>query len=569
MSQRRSSVEYGLPSAYVARADASLDEKRLSVSAGAPSMSVQKRASVASEQADEENATFREVAHVRQGLHQRHIQMIALAGTIGTGLFLGSGRAIERSGPLGAFLGYSIVGMAVSSVVLAVGEMGALVPLSGGIVRYAEYFVDPALSFADGWNQVYSYLVSIPAEIVAAAVLVEFWININNAIWITVFGLLMLMTSLLFVRVYGELEFTFSMLKIMLIIGINIMALVITCGGGPDHVSIGFRYWHNPGPFVQYLGIGGSLGRFLGFWTTFNNALYAYAGIDTISLAAAETRNPRTAIPIAAKRIFWRVLIFYVLTIFMVGLVVPSNDPHLLHSTGTASQSPFVIAAIRAGITGVPSIINAVILTSAWSSGNSSMLGGSRIIYGMAMHGHAPKFFTRINRFGVPYVAISLFGIFMCLGYMTLSSSASTVFTWLQDLVSISTLVNWMVICITYLRFFYGCKAQGIDRKKELPWTSPLQPYTTWASLTLFTILLLTGGYATFIKGEWSTETFVSSYLNIPLILVLYFGYKFWMKTKIVSLAEMPIRALIEIANANPETPPKPKKGIAKFNILW
>ena len=107
---------------------------------------------------------FEEVHEVRQGLHQRHIQMIALAGTIGTGLFLGSGKAISRAGPLGAFLGYSVVGLAVSSVVCAVGEMGALVPLSGGVVRYAEYFFDPALSFANGWNQVYSYIVSIPAE---------------------------------------------------------------------------------------------------------------------------------------------------------------------------------------------------------------------------------------------------------------------------------------------------------------------------------------------------------------------------------------------------------------------
>lgn len=175
---------------------------------------------------DESAGEFSEYKDVRKGLHQRHIQMIALAGTIGTGLFLGSGRALSRAGPLGAFLGYSIIGATVSSVVLAVGEMGALVPLNGGVVRYAEYFVDPALSFADGWNLVYSYMVSIPAEIVAAAVLIEFWATINNAIWITLFGALMLGTALVFVRVYGELEFGFSMLKIALIIGINIMVCI-------------------------------------------------------------------------------------------------------------------------------------------------------------------------------------------------------------------------------------------------------------------------------------------------------------------------------------------------------
>lgn len=172
---------------------------------------------------------------------------------------------------------------------------------------------------------------------------------------------------------------------------------MITAGGGPSHESIGFRYWHNPGPFVQYLDHPGSLGRFMGFWTTFSNAVYAYSGVEAISMAAAETRSPRRNIPKAAKRIFWRVLLFYgepnslssnvpwkiergadilitVVSILMVTLLVPSNDPELLQSSGTAAASPFVIAATRAGVKAVPSIINFVVLTSAWSAGNSGML---------------------------------------------------------------------------------------------------------------------------------------------------------------------------------------------------
>jgi amino acid transporter len=520
---------------------------------------------------DNDSATDQlgEIRLVKQGLHQRHIQMIALAGTIGTGLFLSSGRAIARSGPLGALLGYAIVGVAGSTVVFAVGEMGALVPLNGGVVRYAMLFFDPALAFANGWNQVYSYLVSIPAELSAAAVIVEFWVTVNNAIWITVFGALMVATALLFVRVYGELEFGFSMIKIMLVIGINIMALVITCGGGPDGQSIGFRYWRNPGPFVQYLDVPGSWGQFLGFWTTLNNALYAYSGMENITVAAAETRCPRQAIPKAARRIFARVFLFYILSIFMVGLVVPSNDASLLRSTGNASQSPFVIAARRAGIQAVPSIINAAVLTSAWSAGNSNMLGGSRILFGLAMHGHAPKFFTRVNRFGAPYVAVALIGVFMGLGYLTLSDSASTAFTWLQDIVSISTLVNWMCICIIYLRFQYGCRKQGIDRHRELPWAAPLQPYLTWFALVLFTLLLFTGGYSTFMRGHWDTETFISSYLNIPIILVLYFGYKLWGRTAIIPLENIPIRPFIQVYRDEPEPEPKRRTWWRRLNILW
>ncbi|KAK5045760.1 hypothetical protein LTR84_008852 [Exophiala bonariae] len=511
-----------------------------------------------------------EIKEVRQGLKQRHIQMIALAGTIGTGLFLGSGRAIARGGPLGAFLGYTILGLTVMPVVYGVGEMGTLVPISGGIVRYSEYFVDPALAFANGWNLVYGFLTAIPAELAAVAVLVEFWnTSISSGVWITIFGLIMLSTALLFVGIYGEIEFTFSTLKIMLIIGVNIMALVITCGGGPSHETIGFRYWKNPGPFVQYLGISGSLGEFLGFWTVLSNALYAFSGIENITLPAAETKNPRRAIPMATKRIFWRILMFYVITIFMVGLVVPSSNPLLLRSTGTAAQSPFVIAAKDAGIKVVPSIINAIVLTSAWSSGNANILGGPRILFALAKHGHAPKLFTRINRFGVPYVAISLFGLFMCLAYMTLSTSANIVFGWLQDLVAISTLTNWTTICITYLRFQYACKAQGIDRHTQLPWAAPFQPWSTWISLVFFIVIYLTNGYKIFIHGHWDEETFVSSYLNPPVIVALYFIYKYVKKTKLVPLTEAPIRDFLQLAEATPEPLPEPKRGLKKLNFLW
>ncbi|RDL37582.1 uncharacterized protein BP5553_05015 [Venustampulla echinocandica] len=518
--------------------------------------------------ADSEEVELGDNSQLRRGLEQRHIQMIALAGTIGTGLFLGSGKAIAFGGPLGALLGYSFVGILAIGVVLSIAELSALAPLTGGIIRHAENFVDPALSFAQGWNLIYNYLIGLPAEIVAAAVIVQFWSTINSAIWITIFAVLIIICNVLFVRVYGELEFTFATLKIILIVGLNIMALVITCGGGPDHHPLGFQYWRNPGPFVDFLGYTGSLGHFMGFYTIFSNAVYAYAGVENISLAAAETRAPRRSIPIAAKRIFWRVLLFYVLSIFMVGLVVPSNDENLLTSTGTAAQSPFVIAATRAGIKVVPSIINAVVLTSAWSAANGGLLGGSRTLYGMAREGHAPKIFLRINRMGVPYVGVAFLSLFLCLGYMTTTSSAAIVFGWLQRLVAVAALVNWIIITTVYLRFYYACKKQGIDRS-ELPWKGPLQPYAAWTSLIACSILLLTGGYIVFIHGFWDPQTFISSYINIPIVLLLYFGYKFIKKTKIIPLADVPIKHFIDFANANPEPPPKPNTGLRRFNFLW
>lgn len=541
--------------------------------------------------------SFEERLELRQGLHERHIQMIALAGCIGTGLFLGSGLALHNAGPLGAWLGYTIMGCCVCAICLAIGEMGALVPLSGGVIRYASLWFDPALAFADGWNVVYGFLIGAPAEVVAASVLVQFWITINNAVvsvappgskdpawalvlscqcmltiitlqWITVFSVVIIASISVFVRVYGELEFTFAWLKILLIIGMNLMALVVTCGGGPEGKSIGFEYWRNPGPFSQYLGQPGSLGRFMGFWTTLINAVYAYANVESFTYAAAETRAPRRNIPIAAKRIFVRILLFYVISIFMVTLVVPSNSPELLQTNGTSSQSPFVIAANHAGIKVIPSIINAIVITSAWSSANSNMLYGSRAMYGLAKRRLGPKAFLRLNRFHIPWIPVVFLGLFLCLGYMSLSSTASEVFTWLQSLVAVNTLSNWIIILSVYLRLYYGCKAQGINRK-ELPWAAPLQPYLSWFVLCFFIIILLTNGYTTFIHGHWSNQTFVSSYLNIPLVALLYFGFKFVRKTKIQPLSDIPIRPFIEMANNNPEPPPKHKKGLQKLNFIW
>lgn len=168
-------------------------------------------------------AAFTELAHAKRGLKQRHIQMIALAGTIGTGLFLATGRALANGGPLGLLLGYGIVGVLICAVVFSVAEMSALVPLSGGVIRHAEYFFDPALAFAQGWNSVYANSILLPAEMVACAVIIDYWSHINHAVWIVVLGGLLIFSNFLLVSVYGELEFVFAILKIALIVGVNIM----------------------------------------------------------------------------------------------------------------------------------------------------------------------------------------------------------------------------------------------------------------------------------------------------------------------------------------------------------
>lgn len=584
-------------------------------------------------------AAFDELAHAKRGLKQRHIQMIAVAGTIGTGLFLATGKALANGGPLGVLLGYAVMGGLIMALVFSVAEMSALVPLSGGIIRHAEYFFDPALAFAQGWNSVYANAILLPAEMVACAVIIDYWSHINHAVWIVVLGGLLIFSNFLLISVYGELEFVCAILKIVLIVGINIMvserekernespfyilaacesstlsivyiymyiltfsqSICITAGAGPKGEVIGFKYWNNPGPFVHYLGIPGSWGQFIGFWRVLVSAAYAFSNVENLSVAGAETVNPRYNIPKAAKRIFWRIALLYLVTVFFMGMVVRSDNKALTASSGNAGASPFAIAAIQAGIKVVPSIINAVVVTSAWSAGNSgtlnilsnhkdwvfydqsfwlpffflsfanvptAMLVGTRTLYGLALEGHAPKVFTKMNRFGTPWVSVSAVASLMLLGFMTLSSGANVVFGWFQDLVSAASFVHWINILLIYLRFYYGCRKQGISRD-ELPWKSPFQPYAAWIALVSFTLLLLTGGFYVFVDGHWSATSFVSSYFNIPLILVLYFGYKFARKTELVKLEDMPIRAFLEVARRQPEDLPPKAQGWRRFNILW
>ena len=429
---------------------------------------------------------------------------------------------------MGTLLGYSLVGAVVCAVQFALGEVSALFPVTGSFVRHAELLVDPSLGVAVGWNVVYGAYLGVPSEISAALVLIQFWTDKYPALWITLFIILTFLVGIVSIGIYGEVEFVFAILKILLIIGIILMGLVINLGGVSGQERLGFRYWRDPGPLVQYLDIPGSLGRFLGFWAVMNNAVYSFSGIESLSVAAAETQNPRQNIPKACKRVFARVTIFYILAVIIVGILVPSNDEALNNYSGNASQSPFVLAATRAGISVVPSIINAVVLTSAWSAGNQSMLAGTRILFGMALKNQAPQVFLRTTKWGIPYVCVLLQTLMAALAYMSLSAGALNVFYWFLKLTSSAVLVSWGVICFNHIRLHQALKAQGISRH-ELPWTNwwtrkfsklsiysitnSILAYSSWFAMITCIIFLFTGGFAVFIKGNWDVANFISSYL--------------------------------------------------------
>ncbi|CDM33085.1 hypothetical protein CBS147339_5167 [Penicillium roqueforti] len=503
-----------------------------------------------------------------RGLGQRHIQMIAIAGAIGTGLFLGLGGSIATGGPLGALLGYMFIGLIVCCIQFALGEVSALLPVTGSFVRHAEILVDPALAFAIGWNVVYGCFLSVPSEISASVVLIQYWTDINAAVWVTILIVVSVVVAVSFIGVYGEIEFIFAILKILLVVFVVILGLVIDLGGAPGVPRRGFHYWKDPGPFVEYIATG-SWGQFLGFWAVMTNAVYSFAGVESLAMAAAETQNPRQNIPKACKRVFARVSIFYLATVLIVGMLVSSADDRISADSGTAATSPFVIAASDAGIRAIPSVVNAVCLSSAWSASNQSILAGTRTLYGLALKGHAPKIFLRTSKWGVPYMCVLLQMAFSLLAYMCVSNDAMNVFWWFVDLTAAGTLVSWIAIAFNHIRLMQAMDKQGIS-PTELPWHNRITRYTSWFALVACVIILFTGGFTVFTTGNWDTASFISSYLDIPLVLFAYGAYKLIRRTNIIPLRTIPVQQAIDEANNDPDNVPIKKDSIlAKMNIFW
>ncbi|KAI9715363.1 MAG: hypothetical protein M1812_006008 [Candelaria pacifica] len=510
-----------------------------------------------------------EYGYVSRGLKSRHIQFIALGGTIGTGLFLGIGSAFARAGPLSVLLGYTFTGVAIFTMMQSLGEMATWLPLPGAIPQFCARYVDPAMGFAVGYNNWYNSSITLCAEISAAAVVIGFWngaAEVNVAAWISLIIVLVICLNIFAVSIYGEAEFVFASVKIITIVGLILMALCLDLGGGPTHDRLGFRYWKNPGAMKTYKSVGAT-GRFLGLFSTLVNAAFSYGGVEMVAVAAGEAENPRKNIPKAVKRVFWRILFFYVLGSLAIGVLVPYNDPLLLAATSSdssakgAAASPWVIAIYRASIPVLPSIINAVILTSASSSANAFLYTGSRYLYALAQNKQAPQFLLKCSKTGVPYYCVLITASISLLTYLSCGKGGATeVFLWFQNLTTIASLFTWMSISIAYIQFNKALKAQGVDRN-SLVFKSPFQPFLAWFSLIYFAIITLFNGFAVFIHGSWDITDFFTAYIGIAIYFILLIFWKVFKRTKMVNPAEADIftgKAALDAEDGNwPEQHPK------------
>ncbi|KAF9873729.1 AAT family amino acid transporter [Colletotrichum karsti] len=451
--------------------------------------------------------------------------MIAIGGIIGTGLFVGAGQALAVSGPLSLFLAYLIICFFVYGAMTTVVSVGTYLPLEGcSMAAYASRYVSKSLGFAMGWLYWYSFGIIVAYEITAAALVISYWPNdVHIAVWLTIMFLVILGLNLMPVKFYAESEFWFASLKVLMILGLILFAFILCVGGGPDGRRLGFAYWRDPGAMNEYL-VEGSAGRLCGFVYALTFSMFSFVfGPEMIVLTSGEMRSPRKDLPRAANSFIWRLIFFYVLGALAIGVICRSDAPGLTSGGYGAAASPWTIAIKEAGIRALDSVINAGIILSAWSSGNSYLYMSSRSLYSMSREGIAPEIFGRTNRWGVPVNAILASASYSLLSYLNVKSATSSVFNWFINLTNTAGFISWICCCIIFLRFNKACKTQAVTK---VPFASRFQPIVAWICLVFFVMLCFLNGFSVFFPGQWSIESFMTAYVGIPAFLIIYFIHR-------------------------------------------
>lgn len=466
---------------------------------------------------------------VKRGLKHRHLTMIALGGTIGTGLFVASGATISQAGPLGALVAYIAIGLMVFFLMTSLGEMASYLPVSGSFVSFADRYVDKAFGFAMGWNYWFNSAITVAVEAATVGVIMQFWLpHVPTWIWSTIVIALILLVNLISAKAYGEAEFWMATIKVIAVIAFIVIGLATIFGVmsyKPD-VARNLSAGGNHG-FVG--GIGGMIAVFM-------IAGFSFQGTEIVGIAAGESENPEKNVPSAIKQVFWRIIIFYFLSIFVIGALVYYKDPSLLRAATQSdiTVSPFTLVFERAGLAAAASVMNAVILTSVISSANSWLYAASRMLFGMAKEGHAPKIFAKTNTSnGVPIYAILATVAIGLLAFLT-SIFGTEIYFYLVAASGLSGFLAWIGIAICHFRFRRAFIKQG-HKLSELGYHAKWFPIGPIIALILSIIIVI--GQITTVT--MNAQSIITTYLALPLFLILYFSYKIVKKTKLIPLEEV------------------------------
>ncbi|MGP9434918.1 amino acid permease [Ewingella sp. AOP8-B2-18] len=469
---------------------------------------------------------------LRRELKARHLTMIAIGGSIGTGLFVASGATVSQAGPGGALLSYALIGIMVYFLMTSLGELAAFMPVSGSFSTYGSKYVEEGFGFALGWNYWYNWAVTIAVDLVASQLVMNYWFpDTPGWIWSALFLGLIFLLNYISVRGFGEAEYWFSLIKVVTVIIFIIVGVLMITGIMRGGESAG---WHNwaigdapfAGGFASMIGVAMIVG-------------FSFQGTELIGVAAGESENPGKNIPRAVRQVFWRILLFYILAILVISLIIPYTDPNLLRNeVGDISVSPFTLVFRNAGLLSAAAIMNAVILTAVLSAGNSGMYASTRMLFTLASEGKAPRIFAKLSKGGVPRNALYATTVVAALCFLSSMFGNQTVYLWLLNTSGMTGFIAWLGIAISHYRFRRGYVSQGRDLK-DLPYLSGFFPFGPIFAFVLCLIITLGQNYQAFLKDTIDWYGVAATYIGLPLFLIIWFGYKWTRGTKVVKYSEM------------------------------
>lgn len=454
--------------------------------------------------------------NLHRSLRARHLNMIAIGGAIGTGLLVASGGSISTAGPGGALVAYGGIGIMVYLLMQSLGEMSTWLPTSGSFETWATRWVSPSFGFAQGWNYWFNWAITVAAELVAVAIVMRYWLpGVPAWVWSAIFLALLFLVNAFTVKGFGETEFWFSLIKVVTVI--IFLALGVTMILGIIGESPGFSNWTTgDAPFV---------GGFFGTFGIFIIAGFSFQGTELLAVAAGEADDPEKTIPRAVRAVFFRITLFYIGAIIVIGFLLPYTDPHLLASdVEDVAVSPFTLIFEKAGILGAATLMNAVILTAILSAGNSGMYASSRMLYSMAVSGKAPKIFTRVNSRGIPMYALIATTAVGGFAFLTSLIGDGAAYLWLVSVSGLAGFVTWAGVAWCHYKFRRAFLAQG-HKLSELPFRARFYPAGPIVALAMVLVVIIGQNHELF-RGTASFTSVLSTYIGLFAFLALWGGHK-------------------------------------------
>ncbi len=453
------------------------------------------------------------MAHLEKKLEARHINMIAIGGSIGTGIFLASGYSIFVGGPGGALFAYGLMAVIVYFLMTSLGEMSTYKPSSGSFCDYSSLYVGKSFGFAMSYNYWFNWAITIAAEISAAALVMSYWFpHVNPVYFSVVIFAAVFIANVFSVKVYGEIEYWLSFVKVAVIIVFIILGGVTIF----EQPHLGAGNWHiGDAPFHQ---------GWYGFISVFLFAGFSFQGTELVGVASGETKDPEKSIPNSIRLVFWRLTLFYVLSIAVISLLLPFNDPNLANQNNITT-SPYTLIFFKFAGHYAADAMNLIILVALVSAANASMYSSSRILWYMGQHGQTPAVFKKFNSKGVPIPALIVTALIGSLVFLSSFIGNGTFFNYIVQISSLCGFIAWFGIALSHFEFRrkYLAAHGGIEvlkyRAKFYPWAQ---------IISMVVIAFIVAAQFITLGEHYGILDFVMIYSSVILFALIYIGHKIY-----------------------------------------